>query len=417
MRLADDIRRSLYQFDSTSYHAVIRLYRQSEMAERLNVDKDVFYEEDDVGGAVLERMFEEGGDKTVLGSCLHLHNPRARTRTALCPSHGTDIRARAGGERKKDGAEAALGPEEEVGMEVDLGGNMRWTAGKMRGRRPTLLSTRPSFPTTGTTTSRTSFPKVKPHAPNTVQTPARSTLTFRGRLKQRLWALRARIKEPDMKYNVRFKDNTSVELIGFRRATAVIIGVIWAFMVSQFWWRTEARRELGKELSDFCFNIGWLYNHLVANCSCPPESLLRIPQADSRFTTAKKTAPNTPAGGRSPERTPLINGQATRSTPGILNNYSSMNDSNDILIRARTGLPPKASDQLLASIPDFMAMCVFIFISFGFCVPAEELLTECILFKELHLQQQLIRLEELLAQTQHEPGLKGPFPVSCIARF
>lgn len=31
--------------------------------------------------------------------------------------------------------------------------------------------------------------------------------------------------------------------------------------------------------------------------------------------------------------------------------------------------------------------------------------------RELHLQRQLIRLQELLKQTQHEPRLKGPFPV------
>lgn len=31
--------------------------------------------------------------------------------------------------------------------------------------------------------------------------------------------------------------------------------------------------------------------------------------------------------------------------------------------------------------------------------------------RELHLQRKLITLQELLAQTQHEPRLKGPFPI------
>lgn len=31
--------------------------------------------------------------------------------------------------------------------------------------------------------------------------------------------------------------------------------------------------------------------------------------------------------------------------------------------------------------------------------------------RELHLQRKLITLQDLLAQTQHEPRLKGPFPV------
>lgn len=32
--------------------------------------------------------------------------------------------------------------------------------------------------------------------------------------------------------------------------------------------------------------------------------------------------------------------------------------------------------------------------------------------RELHLQIKLIQLQGLLAQTQHEPRLKGPFPVA-----
>lgn len=31
--------------------------------------------------------------------------------------------------------------------------------------------------------------------------------------------------------------------------------------------------------------------------------------------------------------------------------------------------------------------------------------------RELHLQVKLIELQGLLAQTQHEPRLKGPFPI------
>lgn len=32
--------------------------------------------------------------------------------------------------------------------------------------------------------------------------------------------------------------------------------------------------------------------------------------------------------------------------------------------------------------------------------------------RELHLQRKLIELQGLLAQTQHEPRLKGPFPIA-----
>lgn len=45
-----------------------------------------------------------------------------------------------------------------------------------------------------------SFPKVRPHAPNTVQTPPRSKLSLVGRIKQRLWAVGSRMVESDAKY-------------------------------------------------------------------------------------------------------------------------------------------------------------------------------------------------------------------------
>lgn len=44
------------------------------------------------------------------------------------------------------------------------------------------------------------FPKVTPHAPNTVQTPSRSDLTFFERANQILWIMGARLREPDLKY-------------------------------------------------------------------------------------------------------------------------------------------------------------------------------------------------------------------------
>jgi hypothetical protein len=43
------------------------------------------------------------------------------------------------------------------------------------------------------------FPKVTPHAPNTVQTPSRSDLTFFGRVNRLLWIVGARLRERDLK--------------------------------------------------------------------------------------------------------------------------------------------------------------------------------------------------------------------------
>lgn len=51
-------------------------------------------------------------------------------------------------------------------------------------------------------------------------------------------------------YNLRQKDVEVID-IGFLRAIAVTAGVLWAALVSRFWWPSEARRELSKSLSEF----------------------------------------------------------------------------------------------------------------------------------------------------------------------
>ncbi|KAJ1304721.1 hypothetical protein OPQ81_005859 [Rhizoctonia solani] len=76
-------------------------------------------------------------------------------------------------------------------------------------------------------------------------------------------------------YNSR-DDNISVLTVAQQRATAVTIGVIWAFFVSKYWWPFEARRELGRVLSEFCLNIGWFYQCLVASYSVHPTVLQHI---------------------------------------------------------------------------------------------------------------------------------------------
>lgn len=45
----------------------------------------------------------------------------------------------------------------------------------------------------------------------------------------------------------------SVLNIAFHRSTAVIVGVLWAAIVSRFWWPSEARRELSRELGEYVF--------------------------------------------------------------------------------------------------------------------------------------------------------------------
>lgn len=40
----------------------------------------------------------------------------------------------------------------------------------------------------------------------------------------------------------------SIVDVAFHRFVAVTVGVVWAALVSRYWWPTEARRELSKAL-------------------------------------------------------------------------------------------------------------------------------------------------------------------------
>ena len=48
-----------------------------------------------------------------------------------------------------------------------------------------------------------SFPKVRPHAPDTVQTPSHAGLSAWRRFKLSLWAVGARLRDHDIKYAVK----------------------------------------------------------------------------------------------------------------------------------------------------------------------------------------------------------------------
>ncbi|KAL7419461.1 hypothetical protein Q5752_006299 [Cryptotrichosporon argae] len=67
-------------------------------------------------------------------------------------------------------------------------------------------------------------------------------------------------------YNQREGDLTPFT-IAYRRSTSVILGVVWAAIVSRYWWPYTARRELRIGLSDFCLDLSYLYSKLVTTYS------------------------------------------------------------------------------------------------------------------------------------------------------
>ncbi|KAL6303505.1 Fusaric acid resistance protein-like-domain-containing protein [Sparassis latifolia] len=449
-QLSDDIERALFTFESTSNHAVMRLYRSQNMSgtqSRASVNSAV----DDnqvLIGSDSEHVFlvyyfiftlQEFAKELLslvdaMGRICTIESARA-ARGSWWKRLKNGVGSMCSGFRRgaRHNAREKLHKQDSLGKRIS-----------------TYFVPDPH--------RSVSFPKVKPHAPNTILTPDPSKLTFLGRIKLALWALGARLKEQDLKYavkagmatailaapaflettrpvfieyrgewalisffvvisptigatnflgvhrvlgtlfgaatavtiwslapenpyvlsifgffysipcfyyivakpvyattsrfvlltynltclycyNLRQKD-ISVTHVAFHRAVAVTVGVVWAALVSRYWWPIEARRVLGRALGDFCLNIGWLYTRLVAFNS----------YSDSEGNVIE-------------------------------------DESHESSVENGSLLPSSQPARLTNSIQEFMAM-------------------------ELHLQIKLIELQGLLAQTQHEPRLKGPFPVA-----
>ncbi|KAJ7502501.1 hypothetical protein B0H11DRAFT_1988806 [Mycena galericulata] len=442
LELVEGIERALVRFESTSNHAVLRLYRRSAAADFPNDVRFSTYTENTqvLSGADNEHVFlvyffiftlqEFAGELVSLvdamGRIYNLEQARANRARWWTLSFWNRKR------EKRNGSGTSLPRQPNKSGAEGLRRRLsQYIAPAHRRTHP-------------------SFPKVRPHAPNTIQTPAWDRLTWIGKIKQSLWTAGKRLTESDTKYavkagmatallaapaffdatrpifvelwgdwalisasiqptstnflslhrvlgtligagvaagvfalfpedpiiltifgfffsipcfyyivakpqyisasrfvlltynltclycyNLRQKELSAVD-VAVRRAIAVIAGVVWAALVSRFWWPAEARRELSKALGEFCLNIGWLYTRLVASNSFDP---------DSREVEEEYEGPDSETRALSPAHARLSN-----------------------------------------SIKEFMAM-------------------------ELHLQIKLIELQGLLAQTQHEPRLKGPFPV------
>ncbi|KAI0798617.1 Fusaric acid resistance protein-like-domain-containing protein [Irpex lacteus] len=448
VNLSENLERALYTFESTSNHSVLRLYRRglgtptlSRTAESLQSSED---DNSVLTGAESENIFlvyfffftvQEFTKELIalvdaMTQICNIREANARSWRTLMSYPWNFLRARFGGRSShvRDRNKAGLR------------------------QRFSMIFSPPSLPRRETQIPK--FPKIKPHAPNTKQTPSRAELSFIDRIGQSVWSIGARLRENDSKFAIKagmattmlaapaffdatrpifneyrgewalisffvvisptigatnflglhrvlgtilgaatavvvwtaFPENpyalsifgfffsipcfyyivskpelaasgrfvlltynltclycynlrqvdVSVVDIAFHRATAVIVGVVWAAIVSRFWWPIEARRELGKALGEFCLNIGWLYTRLVA-----------------------------------------FNSWENSSGPLIGSVEPSPSETTALL---------QAREHLNESIVEFMAM-------------------------ELHLQIKLIELQKLLAQTQHEPRLKGPFPI------
>ncbi|KAJ7122055.1 Fusaric acid resistance protein-like-domain-containing protein [Mycena crocata] len=179
LELVEGIERALVRFESTSNHAVLRLYRRSAASDFPADLRDSTYSENTemISSADNEHVFlvyffiftlQEFAEELVslvdaMGRIYSLEQARAnrvRWWTRL----------------------------------FRFGSPMKKKNGSSRSARYMVPAHRRAHP---------SFPKVRPHAPNTIQTPAWDRLTWIGKIKQRLWTIGKRLTESDTKYAVK----------------------------------------------------------------------------------------------------------------------------------------------------------------------------------------------------------------------
>jgi hypothetical protein len=110
--------------------------------------------------------------------------------------------------RPRSGSNASNGNTSERIPTYGAAANRSYTKGGIRpGLRKRFSNLVPLEPSHS---PRSAFPKVRAHAPNTSQTPARSSLSRFGRIKQRLWSILRKLKDGDMRYSFKVGVSTAI---------------------------------------------------------------------------------------------------------------------------------------------------------------------------------------------------------------
>ncbi|EGO00416.1 hypothetical protein SERLA73DRAFT_52646 [Serpula lacrymans var. lacrymans S7.3] len=303
------------------------------------------------------------------------------------------------------------------------------------------------------------FPKVQPHAPNTIQTPHPSNLTVIGRVERSLWELGARLKEHDLKYAFKagmatamlaapaFFDSTRPVFMEYRGEWALIsffvvisptigatnhlsvhrvLGTLFGAGVAAGIYTAFPENAIVLSIFGFFFSLPCFY-YIVAkpqyattgrfvlltyNLTCLYSYNLRRKDVHPLEIAFHRSVAVTagviwaafvsrfwwPAEARRELSKAL--GEFCLNIGWLYTRLVASNSGmTDILDEPEDNSggrsPPNEGTSLLSK-------------------PARARLSDSILefmAMSLHLQIKLIELQGLLAQTQHEPRLKGPFPV------
>ncbi|KAG7439468.1 uncharacterized protein BT62DRAFT_913494 [Guyanagaster necrorhizus] len=448
LELIDGIERALMRFESTSNHAVMRLYRKSDLSHA---------NAEDTGGLSASRasIISGTGDKEnlMLTASDNEHIFLVYFFIFTLQEFSTELISLV------DAVERIYALEQQ---HVNWRGYWHLAYISVKTRLATLVTWSKSESVHGgRKRRRPSFPKVQPHAPNTVLTPARSNLNFIGRMKQGLWAIGTRMTERDAKFAVKtgmatallsapaFFDATrpifleyygdwalisffivisptigATNLLSFNRVLWTLVGaavaavtyslfpedavalVIFGAFYSLPCFYVIVSRPVHLSASRFalltynltclyCYNIrqrdvsvvsvawhralaviaGVLYAAFVARFWWPSEARRELSKALGEFCLNI---------GWLYTRLVAANSFAPEYREDSDDDDSHAASSEDVALLGSDRTSGRTT--LNNSIREFMAM-------------------------ELHLQIKLIELQGLLAQTQHEPRLKGPFPV------
>ncbi|KAK0213314.1 hypothetical protein DFS33DRAFT_1249187 [Desarmillaria ectypa] len=438
LELIDGIERALMRFESTSNHAVMRIYRKNDLSYADAVDTDT-------GGLSASRVSiisgHGGKENVMLTSSDNEHIFLVYFFIFTLQEFSTELISLV------DAVERIYTLEQQ---HVNWKGYWHLAYTSIMTRLSNLRRRRPSFP------------KVRPHAPNTVLTPARSNLNFIGRMKQGLWAIGTRMTERDAKFAVKtgmatallsapaFFDATRPifleyygdwALISFFVVISPTIGATNLISVNRVLWTLVGAAVAAATYSLFpenaialavfgglyslpcfyliiakpaylsparfalltynltclyCYNIrqrdvpivsvawhralavtaGVLYAAFIARFWWPSEARRELSKALGEFCLNI---------GWLYTRLAAANSFAPEYREESDDDDSRTASTEDVALLGSGHTSGRTT--LNNSIQEFMAM-------------------------ELHLQIKLIELQGLLAQTQHEPRLKGPFPVT-----
>ncbi|KAF8550630.1 hypothetical protein OG21DRAFT_1478462 [Imleria badia] len=459
-KIIDGIDRALFTFESTSNHALLRLYRRSNFAS------------DSV-----EKSAHSSLEDQLLTESEHEHIFLVYFFIFTLQEFAGELMSLTDAMRRIYAVELARFTRQNWFKRYFINGPKSFLSciRSFRRRRRSEKTTRASLRRISTYFNaderhpKVSFPKVRPHAPNTLQTPDRSNLTSIERFLRSLWDLGDQLRDRNINYSFKVGMSTALlaapaffdatrpifteyrgewalmscfvvmsptigatNFLGVHRALGTLYGksctlgaVVAAGIYSLF-------PENGVVLSifGFFFSLPCFY-YIVANpeyatsgrfvlltynLTCLYAFNIRednVPVLDIAYHRSASVTVGViwaliasrlwwPSEARRELSKALgefclnIGWLYTRlvaSNSGLVDYFDESNDGTQMPQNGSQApdentplLSKSASAQLSSSIQEFMAM-------------------------ELHLQIKLIELQGLLAQTQHEPRLKGPFPI------